>query len=86
MYLKIKQLVMGYTIDDIEKIAEFKSWSKKRKIDTLLEIDADLYCNLGMESNRTEVESVKIQSRKIYRLIKTIDEYSGKLLLRNEAR
>ena len=65
MYLKIKQLVMGYTIDDIEKIAEFKSWSKKRKIDTLLEIDADLYCNLGMESSRTEVESVKIQSRKI---------------------
>ena len=84
MYLKIKQLVMGYTIDDIEKIAEFKSWSKKRKIDTLLEIDADLYCNLGMESSRTEVESVKIQSRKIYRLIKTIDEYEGKMLLRNE--
>ena len=77
---------MVYTIDDIEKIAEFKSWSKKRKSDTLLEIDADLYCNLGMESSRTEVESVKIQSRKIYRLIKTIDEYSGKLLLRNEAR
>lgn len=77
---------MKYTFDDIEKIVEFKSWSKKRKVDTLLAIDADLYCNLGVESSKTERENVKIQSRKIYRLIKTIDEYSGKLLLRNEAR
>lgn len=84
MYLRFKQLVMAYTIDDIEKIAAFKSWSTKRKIDTLLEIDADLYCNLGMESSKTEVEAVKVQSRKIYRLIKTLDEYSGKILLRNE--
>ena len=84
MYLRFKQLVMGYTIDDIEKIAAFKSWSTKKKIDTLLEIDADLYCNLGMESSKTEVEAVKVQSRKIYRLIKTLDEYSGKILLRNE--
>jgi len=77
---------MAYTIDDIEKITEFKSWSKKRKVDALLEIDADLYCNLGKESTKTEIEAIKIQSRKIYRLIKTIDEYSGKLLLSNEAR
>ncbi len=84
MYLRFKQLVMAYTIDDIEKIAAFKSWSTKKKIDTLLEIDADLYCNLGMESSKTEVEAVKVQSRKIYRLIKTLDEYSGKILLRNE--
>ena len=77
---------MAYTIDDIEKIVEFKSWSKKRKVDALLEIDADLYCNLDKESTKTEIEAIKIQSRKIYRLIKTIDEYSGKLLLRNEAR
>ena len=32
---------MAYTIDDIEKITEFKSWSKKRKVDALLEIDAE---------------------------------------------
>ncbi len=84
MYLNFKQLVMAYTIDDIEKIAAFKSWSTKKKIDTLLAIDADLYCNLGIESIKTEVEAVKVQSRKIYRLIKTLDEYSGKILLRNE--
>ena len=75
---------MGYTVQDIEKIAEFKSWSKKRKIDTLLAIDADLYCNLGIESSKSEIEAVKVQSRKIYRIIKSIDEYSGKLLLRHE--
>ena len=37
---------MPYTIDDIEKIMAYTSWSKKRKVDTLLAIDADLYCNL----------------------------------------
>ena len=63
---------MAYTIDDIEKITEFKSWSKKRKVDALLEIDADLYCNLGKESTKTEIENIKIQSRKIYRLIKKV--------------
>lgn len=77
---------MKYTFDDIEKIAEFKSWSQKKKVDTLLEIDADLYCNLGIDSSKSERESVKLKSRKIYRLIKTIDEYAGKLLLRHEAR
>ena len=75
---------MKYTYDDIEKIAEFKSWSDKKKVDTLLAIDADLYCNLGIESSKTERENVKIKSRKIYRLIKSIDEYTGKILLRHE--
>ena len=77
---------MRYTFDDIEKIAGFSSWSKKKKVDTLLEIDAYLYANLGKESSKSEIENTKLKSRKIYRIIKTIDEYSGKLLLRNEAR
>ena len=77
---------MKYTFDDIEKIAGFSSWSKKKKVDTLLEIDAYLYANLGKESSKSEIENTKLKSRKIYRIIKTIDEYSGKLLLRNEAR
>jgi len=75
---------MSYKIDDIEKILNFTSWSKKRKIDTLFEIDADLYCNLGSESSKTEVEKVKKQSRKIYKAVKTIDEYTGRLLLREQ--
>ena len=75
---------MSYNIDDIEKILIFTSWSNKRKIDTLFEIDADLYCNLGSDSNKTEVEKVKKQSRKIYKAIKRIDEYTGRLLLREQ--
>ena len=75
---------MSYNIDDIEKILNFTSWSKKRKIDTLFEIDADLYCNLGTESSKTEVEKVKRQSRKIYKAVKTSDEYTGRLLLREQ--
>jgi|TARA_B100000900_G_scaffold278380_1_gene238056 hypothetical protein len=75
---------MSYNIDDIEKILGFTSWSEKRKIESLLEIDAELYCNLGVESSKTEVENAKKQSRKIYRAIKTIDEYTGRLLLREQ--
>ena len=75
---------MSYNIDDIEKILNFTSWSNKRKIDTLFEIDADLYCNLGSDSSKTEVEKVKKQSRKIYKTIKRIDEYIGRLLLREQ--
>jgi hypothetical protein len=75
---------MSYNIDDIEKILNFTSWSKKRKIDTLFEIDADLYCNLGSDSNKTEVDKVHKQSRRIYKAIKTIDEYTGRLLLREQ--
>jgi len=75
---------MSYNIDDIEKILGFTSWSKKRKIDTLFEIDADLYCNLGSDSSKTEVEKVHKQSRKIYKAIKRVDEYTGRLLLREQ--
>ena len=75
---------MSYKIDDIEKILNSTSWRKKRKIDTLFEIDANLYCNLGSESSKTEVEKVKRQSRKIYKAVKTIDEYTGRLLLREQ--
>lgn len=75
---------MSYNIDDIEKILNFTSWSNKRKIDTLFEIYADLYCNLGSDSSKTEVEKVKKQSRKIYKTIKRIDEYTGRLLLREQ--
>ena len=75
---------MSYTIDDIEKILGYTTWKDKKKIDTLLEIDADLYTNLGKDSSKFQVENVKKASRKIYRAIKTIDEYTGRLLLREQ--
>ena len=75
---------MAYTIDDIDKILGYTSWKDKKKIDTLLKIDADLYTNLGKESSKTQIENVKKASRKIYKAIKTIDEYTGRLLLREQ--
>ena len=75
---------MAYTIDDINKILSYTSWKDKKKIDTLLQIDADLYTNLGKESSKTEIENVKKASKKIYRAIKTVDEYTGRLLLREQ--
>ena len=73
---------MDYTVEDIDKILEFSSWSDRKKIDTLLEIDADLYCNLGKESTKTDIENVHKQSRKIYKAIKAVDSYEGGFLLR----
>ena len=75
---------MAYTIDDLDKILGYTSWKDKKKIDTLLEIDADLYTNLGKESSKTQIENVKKASKKIYKAIKTIDEYTGRLLLREQ--
>ena len=58
---------MSYNIDDIDKILSFTSWSNKRKIDALFEIDAELYCNQGKDSTKTELDTTHKQSRKIYR-------------------
>jgi hypothetical protein len=68
---------MGYNIDDIEKIAEFKSWNDRQKINELLRIDCNMYTNLGVDSTKTEKETAKKNSRKIYRLIKGIDYKMG---------
>ena len=75
---------MAYTIDDINKILSYTSWKDKKKIDTLLQIDANLYTNLEKESSKTQIENVKKASKKIYRAIKTVDEYTGRLLLREQ--
>ena len=75
---------MAYTNDDINKIFSYTSWKDKKKIDTLLQIDANLYTNLGKESSKTQIENVKKASKKIYRAIKTVDEYTGRLLLREQ--
>jgi hypothetical protein len=68
---------MGYNIDDIEKIAEFKSWNDRQKINELLRIDCTMYTNLGVDSTKTEKEIAKKNSRKIYRLIKGINYKMG---------
>lgn len=72
---------MEYTIEDIDKIQSFKTWSDRKKIDELLRIDCNMYTNLGLNSTKTEKENVKRNSRRIYRVIKNIDDKIGKELL-----
>tara|TARA_R110000803_G_scaffold72729_2_gene136418 strand:- start:5672 stop:5902 length:231 start_codon:yes stop_codon:yes gene_type:complete len=72
---------MEYTLSDIEKIVEFKTWSNKKKVDELLRLDCNQYTNLGINSSKKEVEEVNKTSRKIYRLIKKVDKELGEKFL-----
>ena len=66
-----------YELKDIEKIASFKTWDDKKKIDELLRIDAQIYAHQGSDSTKAEIEEGKRNSRKIYRAIKEIDHDLG---------
>lgn len=70
--------------DRVLKIVGYKTWSDKRKIDALLEIDATMYTNLGTESTKSERDQTHKNSRFIYRAIKSIDERLGKELYHNQ--
>tara|TARA_R100000541_G_scaffold54509_2_gene63012 strand:+ start:544 stop:777 length:234 start_codon:yes stop_codon:yes gene_type:complete len=62
------------------KIVGYKTWSDRKKIDAMLELDCINYTNLGKDSLQKEKDLVKKQSRFIYRAIKTIDESLGNSL------
>ena len=66
--------------DRIKKIQNYKSWSIKKKVDALLEIDAIQYTNLGIDSTKTEKKQVKTISRKIYKVISAISPLDGYIL------
>ena len=53
----------------------------REKIDKLLEIDAHLYTNLGIDITKKERLEVKRLSKKIYRMIQGINPAIGKTLL-----
>jgi len=67
--------------EEILKIAEAYQKTVKERIDQLLEMDANQYTNLGSDSTKTEKAEVKKNSKVIYKAIKDLDEYTGKLLL-----
>lgn len=71
---------MKYTYEDLNKIVGFKTWTIKKKVDTLLEIDVNLYCNLGSDSKDSEKKKVKAISRKIYKAISSISPSDGYML------
>lgn len=53
----------------------------RQKIDKLLELDCNMYTNLGLDSLKSEKQEVKRMSKKIYRAIQDINEAIGKSLL-----
>jgi len=75
---------MRYKYENIQEFINYKTWSNKKKIDTLLEIDCCLYAHLGTDSTKAEKEEVKRKSIEIYRTIKTLDKKLGDELLYSE--
>ena len=67
--------------EQVNKIVNYTSVSDKEKINRLLELDCNMYANLGIDSTKTEKLEVKKQSRTIYRAIKEIDAAMGRSLL-----
>jgi hypothetical protein len=61
----------------IEKILSYKTYTDKKKVDSLLHQLAILWQNTGTDSTKTEINDVKKKSRMIYRAIKTIDPVLG---------
>lgn len=57
----------------IEEILFNKEHSERWKYNELLELDANLYTNLGTDSTKTERNGVKKISRKIYQAIKSLN-------------
>ena len=64
----------------VQKIKNYKTWSLKKKVDALLEIDAIQYTNLGIDSTSAEKKKVKTISRKIYKAISAISPLDGYIL------
>jgi|TARA_R100001126_G_C4823894_1_gene148153 hypothetical protein len=68
--------------DKVNKIMTYTSVSDTEKIDRLLYLNADQYCNLGTDSTKTERLAAEVNSRFIYKAIKQIDVYLGSFLLK----
>ena len=64
-----------------EKIAKDFQLSVKDRTDSILELDAISYTNLGIDSTKAEKNKVKSDSKYLYRLVKGFNETDGKLLL-----
>ena len=53
----------------------------RQKVDGLLELDARLYTELGVNSTKADKVETRRKSRIIYREIRSIDKKDGNLLL-----
>ena len=74
---------MNHSVESkIDKIVGYKTWSDRKKIDTLLEMDCVMYTNLGIDSTLEEKRNVKMISKRIYRGISKIDKTLGDTMMR----
>lgn len=65
-----------------EKIAKDFNLSIKQRTDALLKMDCEQYMMLGTDTNKTQKQEVKKNSKYIYKQIKGFNESDGELLLR----
>ena len=63
--------------NQIRKVLNYKTWSVKKKVDSLLKMDHEMYMELGLDSTKKEVLETKKRSRKIYRAIMQISPKDG---------
>ena len=67
----------------IDKIMSYKTYTDRDKIDRLLEINAEIYTNIGTDTNKSEIQQAESDSKYIYRNIQKLDDRLGRLLLRD---
>jgi hypothetical protein len=83
-FIKKSNIMLQYNImfqSKINKILNYKNISNNEKIDFLLEIDCNMYTNIGSDSDKSEKSDTRIKSRIIYQAIKTIDKKMGENFL-----
>ena len=71
---------MKYTNELVDKILNY-TYSKRKKIDKLLELDANQYCNSGTDSTISHKQQIRKNSRYIYRAIQKLNYEMGSKLL-----
>jgi len=76
-------MMMEYQYKDIEKISNYKTWPRRKKVDALLSIDCNMYTQLGRESSSRERKETKIKSKNIYKTIGKVNPRLGKLFLQS---
>jgi hypothetical protein len=65
-------------IEEIIEEIQLSEMTDKEKKDKLLEHDSKMYCYLGTDSSKKDIEQVRKNSRKIYRAIATLEPSVGR--------
>ncbi|MEO0573030.1 MAG: hypothetical protein AAF039_15085 [Bacteroidota bacterium] len=63
--------------EKIVKIENRRNITAKNKIDLLLELDAIIYTNIGIDSTKSERQEAKRKSSSIYNAIRKLDPMLG---------